>query len=244
MARRITSDMFPNGVDWMALRRGDECDLRTVSQVCGYLGNEPQPENWCGAEIVQNKDAYTKHYLAGERLYHTFFRDSEHYPFSYEGLCLLHSIDNRHPRTAQKVFIISQYHAKTQEEMRWNALFAAALARELFLDYGDFPIVPHLYFPQFMVDEGLERGFGIEAGHMMMDICDRVLLAVIDNRISEGMEADIMYATERLGFNPERRDFTKEHADNMIQDHIGDILAAEHCKAEGQAVNADADERG
>ena len=116
------------------------------------------------------------------------------------------------------VFIISQYHAEGDEWLAFNNRFARSLARNEFLRTGDIPILPHLYFPMFMLDHGFESDFGIEAGHIAMEQCDRVLLAVIDGRISEGMRADIDYAVLRLGLKPERLDFTRESAAKYVEE--------------------------
>ena len=70
----------------------------------------------------------------------------------------------------------------------------------------------------FMLDHGFERDFGIEAGHIAMDQCDRVVLAVIDGRISEGMRADIDYAVLHLSLKPERLDFTRESAAKYVEE--------------------------
>jgi len=123
-----------------------------------------------------------------------------------------------HPKAAQKVFIISQFHSEDADGRLFNNRFARCLARNEFLRTGDIPIVPHLYFPAFLIDSGFERDFGIEAGHIAMDQCDRVLLAVIDGKISSGMRADIDHATLRLGLKPERLDFTTESAVKYVEE--------------------------
>lgn len=51
-----------------------------------------------------------------------------------------------------------------------------------------------------------------------MDQCDRVLLAVIDGRISDGMRTDIDYAVMSLGLKPERLDFTMESAMKYVEE--------------------------
>jgi len=214
MGRRITRDMFPGGTDENVLRRGDECDQRVITDILGIMDGEIDDTK----NILQNPNAYSQHYIGHQRLFHTFSRDNEDEPYLYAGLCAADEGGNMHPRASQKVFIISQHHAEGDEWLAFNNRFARSLARNEFLRTGDIPILPHLYFPMFMIDHGFERDFGIEAGHIAMDQCDRVLLAVIDGRISEGMRADIEYATLRLGLKPERLDFTERSAREYVRE--------------------------
>lgn len=214
MGRRITRDMFPGGTDENVLRRGDECDQRVITDILGIMDGEIDDTK----NILQNPNAYSQHYIGHQRLFHTFSRDNEDEPYLYAGLCAADDGGNMHPRASQKVFIISQHHAEGDEWLAFNNRFARSLARNEFLRTGDIPILPHLYFPMFMIDHGFERDFGIEAGHIAMDQCDRVLLAVIDGRISEGMRADIEYATLRLGLKPERLDFTERSAREYVRE--------------------------
>ena len=57
-------------------------------------------------------------------------------------------------------FIISQFHADSAQQQEFNKDFAKALAREIYCD-GYVPVVPHLYFPRFLADEGQKRQWGI-----------------------------------------------------------------------------------
>ena len=214
MGRRITRDMFPGGTDENVLRRGDECDQRVITDILGIMDGEIDDTK----NILQNPNAYSQHYIGHQRLFHTFSRDNEDEPYLYAGLCAADEGGNMHPRASQKVFIISQHHAEGDEWLAFNNRFARSLARNEFLRTGDIPILPHLYFPMFMIDHGFERDFGIEAGHIAMDQCDRVLLAVIDGRISDGMRADIDYAVMSLGLKPERLDFTMESAMKYVEE--------------------------
>lgn len=214
MGRRITRDMFPGGTDENVLRRGDECDQRVITDILGIMDGEIDDTQ----DILQNPNAYSQHFIGTVRLYQTFSRSSGNEPYEYCGLCALGESGNMHPKAAKKVFIISQFHADDAEGRLFNNRFARSLARNEFLSKGDIPIVPHLYFPAFMLDSGFERDFGIAAGHIAMELCDRVLLAVIDGRISEGMRADIDYAVLRLGLKPERLDFTRESAAKYVEE--------------------------
>lgn len=214
MGRRITRDMFPGGTDENVLRRGDECDQRVITDILGIMGGEVDDTQ----DILQNPNAYSQHFIGSVRLYQTFSRSNGNEPYEYCGLCAFGENGNMHPKAAQKVFIISQFHADDAEGRLFNNRFARSLARNEFLQTGDIPILPHLYFPAFLIDSGFERDFGIVAGHIAMELCDRVLLAVIDGRISEGMRADIEYATLRLGLKPERLDFTKQSAMEYVRE--------------------------
>lgn len=119
------------------------------------------------------------------------------------------------PRKAKKVFIISPFHAEHLKDQILNVTFARALARDAYLS-GLLPVVPHLYFPVFMQDNGDERRYGIEAGHMWMDGCGEAWLCVIDGRISDGMIQDMEYASDRLGITVLRRDWSRNEAMEYI----------------------------
>lgn len=214
MGRRITRDMFPGGTDETVLRRNDECDQRVIADILGIMDGEIDDTK----DILQNPNAYSQHYIGQQRLFQTFSRCNENKPYHCAGLCAIDEAGNMHPKASQKVFIISQHHAEDADGRLFNNRFARSLARNEFLQTGDIPILPHLYFPAFLLDSGYERDFGIEAGHIAMNQCDRILLAVIDGRISDGMRADIDYAVLTLGLNPKRVDFTKESAVKYVEE--------------------------
>lgn len=214
MGRKITSDMFPGGTDERVLRRGDDVDMRIVSDILGLYEAEIDEDEG----IIQNRKPFTEHFIGQTQLFHTFCRADENEPYHYAGLCAGGECGNMHPRASQMVFIISQFHAEDAAGLDFNARFARSLARNEFLKTADIPVLPHLYFPSFMLDSGFERDFGIEAGHILMDRCDRVILAVIDGNISQGMRADIDYAVSRLGLRPERLDFTRDQAEEYVRE--------------------------
>lgn len=213
MDRRLTRDMFPNGTDERVLMRGDYCDSHIIQDILEVFEDIDETEN-----ILQNKDAYTAHYIGAARLYHTFTRKDEANAYQYAGLCELQNDKNLHPQAGRKVFIISQYHDENPAQLDYNTRFAAAIAYNLVRGYGDVPIAPHLYFTQFMDDEGWARDFGIEAGHLMMRLCDSAILATIDGRISEGMQSDLNYLTIQLGIQPEKIDMTEKQASRYIEE--------------------------
>lgn len=90
-------------------------------------------------------------------------------------------------------FVVSQFHADSAGQQEFNKDFAKALAREIYRE-GYVPVVPHLYFPCFLSDEGEERQWGIMAGHRMMALCGIVYVAKIDGHVSDGMRQDIEFA--------------------------------------------------
>jgi len=58
---------------------------------------------------------------------------------------------------------------------------------------GCEPIVPHLYYPQFLnEDDEMERALGMELGLKALRVCDE--LWIISPRISSGMSAEIKEA--------------------------------------------------
>lgn len=211
--RRITYDMLGGNVREDIFRREDITDEKVIQSIIGTF-DEIETHERDG--LIQNKDAYTAWWLGCARLYQTFYRNSKDEPYRYAGLCEWNEKRNLHPRTGRRVFIISQFHADDAKEAEFNRSFAKALARAVYLD-GDVPVAPHLYFPVFMDDSGIERDWGIEAGHMMMDLCDAAILATIDGRVSKGMASDLEYATEKCGLFPEKMAFTREAAEKFVR---------------------------
>lgn len=90
-----------------------------------------------------------------------------------------------------KVYIISRYRGATKKEQDHNVATAQYFAREELLD-NKLPIVPHIYFTQFLDDsDAFERGYGLELGLGLLKECDEFLLVIIDGKISEGMAAEL-----------------------------------------------------
>lgn len=112
-------------------------------------------------------------------------------------------------------FVISQFHADSAEQQKFNKDFAEAMAREVYCD-GYIPVLPHLYFPRFLADEGQERQWGIRAGHRMMALCSRVIAVKIDGHVSDGMRQDIEFATN-LKIPVTWIGFTAEQAEDIIK---------------------------
>lgn len=214
MARRITRESFGGyGVDERVLRRGDECDEYVIQNILGiYTDIDEQ------ADILQNENAISSHYIGEQKVYHTFSRRNGTKPYHYAGLCAFQDTMNLHPKASRRTFIISQYHAEDPETVLFHEEFTKCIARSLVMNFGDIPVAPHLYFPQFMEDEGWSREFGIEAGHILMQACDSVIVATIDGYISDGMKADIEYATVQLGIRPKWTNYTKEEAEEYIEE--------------------------
>lgn len=137
-------------------------------------------------------------------------------PYMYMGMCEPGDKINRSPVTAVKTFIISQFSADNAEQLEFNIDFAKALAWITYCN-GEFPIVPHLYFPQFISDEGNERAWGIQAGHCLMASCDQVFMAVVRGHISSGMRSDIDFANLELGLPVSTQTYSVDEATALIQ---------------------------
>ena len=66
----------------------------------------------------------------------------------------------------------------------------AKFAARVLINSGYIPVVPHLYFPQFLDDnDQYERIKGIKMGVELMKECDRVW--IIGTTITNGMEYEI-----------------------------------------------------
>ena len=62
-------------------------------------------------------------------------------------------------------------------------------------DAGYIPLVPHLYFPQFLDDNNLkERAEGLAMAMELLMLCD--VLIICADEITEGMAQEIAFAEE------------------------------------------------
>ena len=105
------------------------------------------------------------------------------------------------------VYICSPFRARErtaderERELRRNQA-VGRLACRVAVRHGFVPLAPHLYFPQFLSDDDRgEREVGMRYGVDWLTQCDEVW--VIGDRITEGMEQEILIA-EELGI-PVRR---------------------------------------
>lgn len=173
----------------------------------------------CDAEI---KDKYLQAdrsagKLGKEELYQTFIRFGSDQPFYYAGLCKLCESKNISPATSKCVFIISAHHSMLTWKREFNASFNRAIARREFLR-GRIPIMPHIYFTQFMDDDDqMEREWGMEIGHIIMEnYCDEVAAYVVDGIISDSMKRDIEFASS-IGHEVKFEYLTMNEARELIE---------------------------
>lgn len=224
MNRRITFEMMGGNVDERFFRRSDITDEKTIQSIVGSFEDIDSMKKAYHAPgttridgyIIQNEDAYSDYYLGEKKLYQTFYRETPMEPWQYAGLCERDMHHNHSPRTAKRIFIISPFHGETLEEQNFNVDFTREIARTIYL-FGDLPVAPHLYFPIFMHDEGHERAWGIEAGHMWMDSCDEAWIYIIDGKVSEGMREDLEYATNHLGLPVQKYTWTRAEAEEYLR---------------------------
>ena len=88
----------------------------------------------------------------------------------------------------KKVFVCSPYRGNIEKNTKM-AVFAA----RVICNCGHIPVVPHLYFPQFLDDKDqFERIRGIEYGIELMQECDQLWL--LGPEISKGMECELEVA--------------------------------------------------
>lgn len=200
--RRLTIDMFPAGMDDRMLRVGDIVDKKIVCSCIGILESDLEMyirETVDGVLIAQNPHPYTKRYIGGDdicyQLYHTFVKGGEYgQNWRYMGMCKSGKTKNYDAKHGEKVFVVSKYAGDTEK----NIDFARSVCEWLVESQGAVPIAPHLLFPQFLNDDDtVERDMGIDMGHVLMDDCDSVLVALrVDEECSPGMKADIEYAAQ------------------------------------------------
>lgn len=90
----------------------------------------------------------------------------------------------------KKVFVCSPYRGDIEKNTK-----RAADSAKIICECGYIPIVPHLYFPQFLNEnDQFERIRGIELGVELMKDCD--LLWLLGPTITNGMEYELEAAKE------------------------------------------------
>lgn len=90
----------------------------------------------------------------------------------------------------KKVFVCSPYRGDKEKNIK-NTLFVARIISGC----GNMPIVPHLYFPQFLEeDDPVDRIRGIKFGIELMKNCD--LIWLIGSEITKGMKYELQVAKE------------------------------------------------
>jgi hypothetical protein len=88
----------------------------------------------------------------------------------------------------KKVFVCSPYRGNIEENTK-----KAAFAARVICNCGHIPVVPHLYFPQFLDDnDQFERSRGIECGIELMKACEQLWLIGLE--ITQGMEYELEVA--------------------------------------------------
>ena len=90
----------------------------------------------------------------------------------------------------KKIFVCSPYRGNVEENTK-----LAKFAARILVNAGYIPVVPHLYFPQFMDDnDKYERIRGIKLGTKLMRECDGLWL--VGTTITPGMEFELGIAKE------------------------------------------------
>ena len=85
----------------------------------------------------------------------------------------------------KKVYVISKYRGNTEENIR-----VARYAGDIIIACDNIPVIPHLYFPQFLNDDvPEERVKAINLGVELMKGCDQIW--IVGTEISNGMEFEI-----------------------------------------------------
>lgn len=90
----------------------------------------------------------------------------------------------------KKIFVCSPYRGNVEENMKLAKFVARILVNASYI-----PVVPHLYFPQFLDDKDkYERIQGIKLGTELMRECDGLWL--VGTTITNGMEYELGIAKE------------------------------------------------
>lgn len=92
-------------------------------------------------------------------------------------------------------YVISRY-SGTRREVKFNVRVARYMAKKLLND-GYLPVVPHIYFTQFLDDKNYyDHKKGTETAMDLLKVSNRAVVIIVDGIISEGMRAEIEYADE------------------------------------------------
>lgn len=178
------------------LKNEDIIDIQMASLVIDGSVSQEVLEEWDGGIIQAEKPVDI---LDKQGTYETIGRYSKYEPFKYYGQCFMGSMKNQNPALGRKVYVCSPYNAKTPEQIEANVTLAKSMCKAI-VEAGNYPVAPHLYFPQFMNEKSeAEREFGIMAGLELMKGCDEVMACVVNDYISSGMERELTYAANNLG---------------------------------------------
>lgn len=178
------------------LKNEDIIDIQMASLVIDGSVSQEVLEEWDEGIIQAEKPVDI---LDKQGTYETIGRYSKYGPFKYYGQCFMGSMKNQNPALGRKVYVCSPYNAKTPEQIEANVTLAKSVCKAI-VEAGNYPVAPHLYFPQFMNEKSeAEREFGIMAGLELMKGCDEVMACVVNDYISSGMERELTYAANYLG---------------------------------------------
>jgi len=89
-----------------------------------------------------------------------------------------------------RIYVCSPYRGDKEKNLKKACAYCKSIAF-----WGNLPVAPHLYFPQFLDDDNHdERMNGIKMGLELLKDCDA--MHVYGNDITEGMEMEIRKAIE------------------------------------------------
>lgn len=204
---QILFDNWTGRYDDECLMPGDIVEAAMVYNFRENAGNQTDTMIQMGevADIVGNLP-----------IYDTIYKENRYSPWKYAGQRYPGELQNRNPALMPMCYICSRYRADTREELEENIRVAKWAANKV-VSEGKIPIAPHLYFPRFMDDSiAEERYFGMEAGKRLMMQCKEFLVVTVDNVISEGMNEEIDYMTNKLMMQGKSINFTRLGLEQVI----------------------------
>lgn len=210
MARQFMRTLNRPTFTKRTLQVGDTVDSAILMYYCG-ADPEDLPDT---VTILQN--VTSSETIGKTHLFETFTRPGPKDAWIYTGLCEKGSVINRSPGEARRVFICSPF----SDNPDWNVRFAEAACREAY-ENGCLPVAPHLFFTRFLKDgDGLEREYGIAAGHELMKICDEITVYAVDGRVTAGMQSDIAFAINQLAMQPHIITMTGAEAEEYMRMYL------------------------
>ena len=115
----------------------------------------------------------------------------------------------------RKNYIISRY-SGSKKETKFNVRVARFMAKKV-LDEGFIPVVPHIYFTQFLDDrKQCERDKGVEIALGLLKGCDKATLVIVDGHISDGMKAELK-CVNSLGMSVRVINYEKKELKKLLR---------------------------
>ena len=202
---------FPDPSD--CIKPGCTADQKVVGAVTGHA---PKASD----RFAQASRHLGSNMVGGVELYETFERRDDFGGWNYRGLCERGCNTNRHPKSANRIFLVCDCWSENKRSQNEKLSLAASFCG-MIADEGGIPVCPELYFTQF-IDENVpfNRAWIIAAGCRMMEGCQSVLVLTVSNVVTEAMRRYISHAANVLAMEPVSFNGTPESFRPLIKQYL------------------------